>query len=214
MSETKRACFGIPSVFSFGSKTCATCGDFGHCRRLAHDELKRAPDIPVIRAALVVHERFALAGAPLPVPSPKTKPASAASTVARPSRAKRPSFELTEHQKSVIASVPVKVGDAVAKLFKRGHDVEIRMALRDGKVPLKNETGYRALKVALRHLKKGYDRQGLRTYFMDELGWSYTSAWNEVSLTWGILPAIGVAMEKHGRLVVAPSVLAKNDCIE
>lgn len=214
MIKSKRVCFGIPSVFSFSSKTCATCGDFGHCRRLAHDELKKAPDIPVIRAALVVHERFEHAGVPLPVPSPEGKPSTAALPKARPSRAKRPSFELTEHQKQVIESVPVKVGDAITKLFKRGHDAEIRIALREGKTPLKNVPCYRALKVALKHLKKGYDRQTLRTYFVEELGWSYTSAWNEVSLTWGILPAIGVAMEKHGRLVVAPSVLAKNDCIE
>lgn len=214
MTSSKRVCFGIPSVFSFGSKTCSTCGDFGHCRRLAHDELKKAPDIPVIRAALVLHERFDLAGSPLPTLDPEVKPQPPAAPKARPSRAKRPSFELTEHQKLVIESVPVKVGDVLAKLFKRGHDIEIRMALRDGKVPLKNETGYRALKVALKHLKKGYDRQTLRTYFMEELGWSYTSAWNEVSLTWGVLPAIGVAMEKNGRMVVAPSVLAKNDCIE
>lgn len=214
MSEVKRACFGIPSVFSFGSKTCSTCPDFGHCRRLAHDALKGAGDNPAVRSALIAHERFTFTEEPLVAPIPEVKPTPPASVQARVSRAKYRSFELTEHQKGVIASVPVRVGCVITKLFKRGHDIEIRMALRDGKSALEGISGYRALKVALKHLKKGYCRQTLRTYFMEELGWSYTSAWNEVSLTWGILPAIGVAMEKRGRLVVAPSVLAKNDCIE
>lgn len=211
MSVAKRVCFGIPSVFSFGSKTCSVCGDFGHCRRLAHDELKAVKESPAIRAAIIAHERFLFADEPVPQLDPEVKPKAPAALQARPSRAKHRSFELTGYQKGVIASVPVKVGDAITKLYRRGHDTEIRMALRDGKPPLADVGGYRSLKVALKHLKKGYDRQGLRTYFMDELGWSYTSAWNEVSLTWGVLPAIGVAIEKNGRLVVAPSVVAKND---
>lgn len=214
MSEVRRACFGIPSVFSFGSKTCSVCPDFGRCRRAAHDELKAVEESPAIRAALIAHERHAPTGAPEIPPTPEGKPVPEKGTRARISRAKRVSYELTEHQRGIVASIPRRAGELVAKLFRRGHEAEIRLALRAGKAPLAGESCYRSLKVALAHLRDGYTRQGLRSFFMDELGWSYTSAWNEVSLMWSALPAIGVGMQKGDRMIVAPSVLAKNDSIE
>lgn len=214
MSVTRRACFGIPSVFSFGSKTCSICPDFGHCRRVAHDELRAVEASPAIRAALVAHERHALSGASETLPIAEGAPAREKPAKARISRAKRASYELTEHQKHVIASIPKRVGDLVSKIFKRGHDAEIRIALREGRPPLADEPCYRSLKVALAHLGKGYTRQCLRTHFMNELGWSYTSAWNEVSLMWSVLPAIGVGIERHDQMIVAPRVIAKNDIIE
>lgn len=214
MSLTRRVCFGIPSVFSFGSKTCSTCSDFGHCRRVAHDELRTVEASPAIRAALIMHERHALSGASEPPPIAEGITAREKPAKARISRAKRSSFELTEHQKSVVASIPRRAGELVSKIFKRGHEAEIRIALRDGNAPLADETCYRSLKVALAHLRRGYTRQCLRTHFMDELGWSYDSAWNEVSLMWSVLPALGVGMEKSGQMIVAPNLLAKNDNIE
>lgn len=206
MTSPQRVCFGIPSVFSFASKTCSTCQDFGHCRRLAHDKLKAASETPAIRAALVMHERHLFAELTPNKPEPQTAPAASGKT--RPSRAKHKSYELTDLQKATVAALPVKAGKLVEKVFRRGQDALIRMALRDGRLD-DLEVG-RSLKTALCLLKKGFDRQTLRTCFMEEMGWSSTSAWNEVSLLWAALPAMGVAHEKHGRLVVAPSVKSKN----
>lgn len=204
-------CFGIPSVFSFSATACSQCGEFDTCRAESLAALKGAEPIPVVRMAIVDHERFMLVGKPGVMPDTKLKPCATARPQGRVSRAKHRDFDLTAAQRTTVASVPGRVGDFLTKLFKRGHDVEIHVALRDGVEPLEGVVGYRSLKVALKGLDKGFDRQTLRTYYMDELGWSYSSAWNEVSLMWSALPAIGVALEKHGRLVVAPRVKTQNN---
>lgn len=208
MTSFQRVCFGIPSVFSFSSKTCSTCGDFDKCRDHSYQALKGVAQTPSIMSALIEHERFLHPIENVPDPVPQATPA--ANKKKRPSRAKQKFFELTDMQQAMIEALPEKAREFARKIFKRGHDALIRAALRKNEVPLEGISGYRSLKVALRLLNEGFDRQTLRVAFSEELGWSYRSAWNEVSLMWAVLPAIGVAHEKRGRLVVAPSITGNN----
>lgn len=210
MTAAKRVCFGIPTVFSFSSKTCSVCSDFGACRRLAHDALIEAPATAEITHALVEFEREVVASVPVPKAKTEVAPVAPASAGTHYTRRGNRHLELTDDQKNIVRSIPMKAGDMLEKIFRRGHDAEIRIALKRGETPLTDVKGYRSLKLALSKLSKGIDRQGLRACFEQELGWGYSSAWNEVSLLWTVLPAMGVAVERAGKMVVAPSVLAKN----
>lgn len=208
MDAARRVCFGVPSVFSFGSPACVACADTAACREASRAELVHLKDFAIARHALIEHERHA--GVPVGEGTARGGREGAARPKVRAARRKHRCLPMTEVQRAIISSMPIRVGDYLIKLFKRGHDAEIRLALREGKPPLEGVAGYRSLKVALMHLKGGFDRRTLRTCFMEELGWSYTSAWNEVSVMWSTLPALGVAIERGGRLIVAPSVVTNN----
>lgn len=211
MSDSKLACFGIPSVFSFSSTTCVGCPNRSECLEKAHEKLRSVEETPEIKLALITFERYTFAAEPVDTCDKQEAPAfSQKPKAARPSRAKRPSFELTQDQQIRIEGLSKKAAEMARKVFQRGDDAEIRIALRAGKEPLVSTSGYRSLKLALNQLKRGFSRQELKTCFQEELGWSTSSSWNEVSLIWSVLPAIGVAVERDERLVVAPIVMSKN----
>lgn len=205
-------CFSVPSVFSFKSKICPKCKHFENCRGEVRDLLHAAPDFLAVRVALIEHERWnEIAG----FDGVMTAPVPAARSQGRPSRAIHPTFPLTQDQERIIASMPARVGVELHKLYSRGKDVLIRRSIVAGKPALEGHSGNRSLKVALSALvTNDLTKQNLKAAFVTELGWSDRAAQNEVSMMWHVLTALKVAVENHGRLVIAPSLLTENRCIE
>lgn len=199
-------CFGIPSIFSFSSTACTTCDSFSRCRAVAYRALGEAQQTEAVRKLLIDHERYAIVGVPVEHGAVGSQQGKPALSQGRTSRSRARGYELTPENIGLVAACSEPVGKVLTKLFKRGHDIAIRVALRDGREPLADVCGYRSIKVALRELRNGLDRAKLRALLAEELGWSASSAKSEATLICGILSALGVAVESNGCLVVSPNI--------
>lgn len=202
----KLVCFGIPSIFSFASEVCKSCSDFGDCQRLSHAALKGAP-AHIVRPFITAHEAYEQSQA---IDSPTAATLNTTQQVphkARVSKRKAQRFPLTEDQKALLAPLSKTAANFVEKLFVRHADQEILSAAREGRNGF-NQDKHRPYHLAMNMLlESGFVRPVLRQAYMDELGWSNTSAKTQVSLTWQVFIALGLANEDGIALV--PSDLVK-----
>lgn len=195
MNAARRVCFGIPSVFSFASKTCSSCDDFGACRKAAHDELKAAKDIPGARATLVAHARFEMGLSALVEEAPASPPSAKAATRSRGRQ--RALLPVTEEQQALAARLPKKVGSMVTRLFRRGLDVAAHAAL-NGEVA--NLDAIRGLRLVVEGALAGSLISEVRASMIEQYGWQYGAAYTECKSMVGALVAIGLIREEAGRI--------------
>lgn len=198
MSSTKRVCFGIPSVFSFSSKTCSTCDDFGACRGKAHDELKESSNLPGIQAALVAHARFEMGLSSL-IEEPQESPPSVEAAPRNRAR-KRTLLKLSEAQQDALEGVSEKVAQMATRLLKRGLDVAVYRYLA-GEGGADQLDSIRGLHEVVVGAARGLHPSEVRANMIARYGWQYRSAHAEQRRLAGALVALGLAKEVAGRLV-------------
>lgn len=206
----KRSCFGIPSIFSFTSDACRGCSDFSGCQRDSHAALKGAP-LRIVRALIAEHEAFEGHQAietPDAAVLDTTQSIPSEARVTKRKAAQR--YPLTAEQKSTLSALPKTVAAFIEKLYVRHAHEEIINAAKEGRNGFshdKHRPYYLALNMLL---QSGFVRPVLRSAYQTELGWNDASAKTQVSLTWQVLIALGLAKEEGIALVASDSVKARS----
>lgn len=192
-------CFGIPSIFSFKSKTCASCGSFENCQNESYLNLMLVQGQIDVSDAVRSHQNHFRAinkTAPLP-----TQQISLNCVPKRTTAVARVPHSVSEYQRVLIESLPRKVGDYMRKLILRGFVERLVDCMNNNENPF-DEEGYRPYCIAFEKLKSGgFSRSVLKTAFQNEMGWSVKSAASQVSFIWSLMPALGIAKEDGYSLV-------------
>ncbi|KAA5604349.1 hypothetical protein F1188_15925 [Roseospira marina] len=114
--------------------------------------------------------------------------------------AKRPKRKVEEPSgsRALMPALPRKVQAIVDRIAEKG--VDVGGELRAGRNPFSRNS----LKIAahlLMRLDGGFDRDTLRTCLQTKLDWSEKTARAHVTQTFHLMPALGVAEVRNGRLV-------------
>lgn len=179
-------CFGFPSIFSFKSAVCRSCPFINDCEKDVESRLKSRADDPKMKIALQAHQRARSGLSEVAVSDDvhsEEKPLKRA--VMRPRKCER--IELSEEQKRKIESAPKKVAKVASMFWSKGFSY-------DGSNPF-NEVANRTYHAAFKTLAaaKSMTKKELRMSLMNELNWSETSAYAEVSVVWSLFPLLGVS---------------------
>lgn len=205
----KPGCFGVPAVFSFTSRVCAKCERFNQCQVEAHSSLLAAP-VTIVGKVLEQHNRYCHANG-LSVPNVGNVLITSMPTV-RPTRSPT-RLEITAEQQATIDALPKKTGDYLRKLIVRGVDKEVLDAAERGENAF-TMTKHRPYRVALDMLLEGgITKPALRVAYCDQLGWSKPAAFSQVSMVWGLFPAMRLAEERGASLMPLPNIRCKNSSI-
>ena len=198
MSE-KVACFGVPSVFSFKSKVCSGCKEFGDCQKESYSALLSIREYPIATTMLSQHVEYRMQTGQAhnePTALDINKP------IPSHSKAKVVRYALTAEQIDRIAEMPKKIGNYLSKIWVRGLDKQITTDVAIGKNPF-SLTNARPYHTAFEILRKGKaHRSHMSNELMEVLGWTYASAYSQVSMIWQIFPELGIA-EIHGVHMIA-----------
>lgn len=207
--NSKIACYGIPSIFSFKSDVCEKCIEFTDCQKEAHSALTALREYPIATTMLKQHDEYvARSGRVVPSASSvnllKSIPVQAQGKLTR--------YALTEGQITRISSLPKKIGNFLEKVWVRGLDKQIKEDILNGKNPF-NERNARPYHAAYDLLISGRaHRSKLSSHLMEKLGWTYASAYSQVSMIWQIFPELGIAEVEDVFLVkVYPTVEHHNN---
>lgn len=184
------ACFGVPSIFSFKSNVCANCKEFADCQKESYSALLAIKEYPIATTMLSQHVEFMMrngiaqsdAGAlelSKPIPTHQKK--------------KTTRYALTAEQIDRISQLPKKIGNFLEKIWVRGLEKQIMQDIRDNKNPFSehNARPYHAAYEVLRTSRA--HRSGMSNHLMETLGWTYQSAYSQVSMIWQIFPELGIA---------------------
>lgn len=203
---TKPGCFGVPSIYSFTSRVCGKCDHAAACQPVAHSALASAPLGVSIRLLRQHEDHCAAVGGTLPVGA--TLIVSRVLPTARKAPALR--LPLNEGQTALLKTLPKRSADYLKKLMVRGVDRAVLAAAKNGENGF-TKTKHRPFHLALEKLLEGGITKGqLRVAYCEELGWSETSSFPQVTMIWNIFPAMGLAVEQGCALVVGPGVKSKN----
>jgi len=122
----------------------------------------------------------------------------------------KPALAFTEDQAAILAGLPKKAASYLVTLWKRGMPERIKVAALKGQNPFPEAT-FRPAHVAYNLLMGGgFTKAALRTAFQECLGWGESSAYSQVSITWRVFCALGIAVEDGCRLVPHPNLGAQN----
>jgi hypothetical protein len=182
----KPNCYGIPSIFSFKSKVCGACQHFTECQKESHEELLRFGDLRIVANILSQHESF------------RSK--------SQPAKVRKSRLALTSEQMLSLEAYPKKVQSFLKAVWSKGKHVEMLNRMQRGENPF-DKDGARPFYVAFGLLLRGKASRGdFCVAFMDELGWSYSAAYSQVSMLWHILPALDLAEINGAYMNVARQV--------
>ena len=189
--ETKIACFGVPSVFSFKSNVCGSCKEFSECQDNAYSALLAIREYPIATTALSQHVEFRVRSGlaqndALELDITKPIPKHSKRTITR--------YALTEEQLIRISNVPKKIGKFLERVWVKGIDKQIDADVLAGNNPFSKHNA-RPYFVAYELLQEGrVHRNKMSTQLMEQLGWTYASAYSQVSMIWQIFPELGLAI--------------------
>lgn len=189
MSE-KVACFGVPSIFSFKSKVCGDCNSFDCCQKESYSALLSIREYPIATTMLCQHVEHRIKTGQAhnePIALDINKP------IPTHSKVKAVRYALTAEQIERIAGMPKKIGDYLSKIWVRGLDKRIATDIASGRNPF-SLTNARPYHTAFEILRRGKaHRSHMSNELMDVLGWTYASAYSQVSMIWQIFPELGIA---------------------
>ena len=160
-------CFGIPSIYSFGSVTCANCPHTTGCQKESLRCLEE--DFPKKTTAIVRlidrHKRFQES---LNAGHTRDEALEAINVHVERKRASKPLFALSEEQKRTVESQPEAIGAALTRFWQSG-------LAYDGKTNPFPNRGFRSLRIAFDVLKNhgSVSRKSLKEVLMQN---SYTDS--------------------------------------
>lgn len=207
--NSKIACFGIPSILSFKSKVCGSCVEFADCQKDAYIALNAIREYPIATTMLKQHEEYRIASGQTEV---VLADVNLTKQVPLPNKRLVTRYALTTQQLERIALLPKKIGNFLEKVWVRGLDKHIHSDIVKGINPF-NENKARAYHKAFEILNQGRaHRSKMSNELMNQLGWTYASAYSQVSMIWQIFPELGIAKEEGMFLVKSiPEYLDHNN---
>jgi hypothetical protein len=188
--DNRIACFGIPSIFSFKSKVCEGCGEFEECQDKSYSALLAIREYPIATTMLSQHVEYRVRtgraiGDPVALDITKPIPTHSKTTLVR--------YALTEERVARVSAVPKKIGQFLEKVWSRGIDLQINADIANGTNPF-SLLNARPYHVAFEALQRGRaHRSHMAAQLQDKLGWTYASAYSQVSMIWQIFPELGIA---------------------
>lgn len=213
---TAPGCFAAASVFSHDSEVCRGCVAFRECASASFETLAQIRNVIDVSDLLKRHDKAKKASrkviseideanaAALP---PGNKMLLLTGTVERKTEVVKVTFDVSEDDESVIATLPVKARPVAVMFCKTGMLGRVKKCLQEGRNALV-ETGPGWLRVAIDLLLSGgFVRSELREAMRRELSWEDSSAGPHTSMAVALLVGFGIANEMEGRLVLArPSI--------
>lgn len=188
------ACFGVPSIFSFKSKVCGNCDSFSECKKESYASLLQIGEYPIATSLL---KQFRLYDDALQIDADGAKTLQITKPIAIHIKGRVTRYALTQKQLDRIDALPKKIGKFLEKIWVRGLDKQIQKDILAGKNPFDSNKA-RAYHKAYEVLEKGrVHRSKMSLELIDTLGWSYASAYSQVSMIWQIFPELNIA-EKDG----------------
>lgn len=181
-------CFGFAVIFSING-VCSSCHVAESCQEHASGAISVMRERQIHAAELLAQHRMFRAGKNKELASLSVGlavvPVKRAPTIA----------SMSEEQKSLVQSLPVKVQPELRKIFERG--IPFRAELENGLNPIRNSGGKPAyLEFACDLLLQGrVDRKRLRDAMSERFGWSYGTTNSHVTILSSLLPALGIKEE-------------------
>lgn len=202
-------CFGVPSVFSFTSRVCGKCEHHGNCQSQAHAALLGAPP-RLVGKLLEQHNEYRRA---VDASTPESTTLNTTRPTPKTASKLAVRLPLSDAQLATLSGMTKRAAEYLKRLMVRGIDKEVLTAAEMGRNGFMSSK-HRSLHLALeRLLEGGLTKASLRLAYCEDLGWSETSAFSEVTLVWKIFQAMGLAVEQGCSLVAAPTVICKNAAI-
>lgn len=99
-----------------------------------------------------------------------------------------------------VATLPKKVQALVEQIDKKG--LKVGDALRAGTNPFDKPAFLRVAAHLLLKLPGGVDRNVLRAALQHKLGWSYETANSHAAQVFHLMPALGVAEDRNGKMIL------------
>ena len=196
--NNKVACFGVPSIFSFKSKVCGNCGEFNECQKQSYSALQEIREYPISTSLLNQHEDFRIQSGQVAKGSATLQ---LSKDVPSSSKKRATRYALTTEQLARIEELPKKIGNFLEKVWVRGLDRQINIDIEDNKNPF-DANKARAYHMAYEVLCQGRaHRSKMSSELMNALGWTYASAYSQVSMIWQIFPELGIATHEGVFLV-------------
>ncbi len=195
------SCCGVPSLINVEEGGwCRGCEVRERCVRLAYPKLKRIANSAGMHEELVRFEavhaetltRSTVAKLPTPAGQGETL------TPNDSDRLRESDMTLTDRQREILASLPVKIAPKVRVLMQKRVDQAAPVRLAQGLNPF-TEADPRYLQIAGELLleRRSISRSELRKRLIDQLGWTEGTAASHVSAVVAILPALGIATADH-----------------
>lgn len=198
-----KGCFGIPSIFSFTSKTCERCSDFSDCQQGSYAALSHVSKS--LSGDLLTQHRNYSGTAPLQRGLNVSKP-----TPVRTTKLKQIKRELTAEQESIVDGCQKNVGIFLTKLYERGMDdlIEDRILMNENAF---EEDGYRPYHLAYKYLTQGcVSRPYMTQMFQQDMGWTRKAARSQSAVVWEVFLALDLAEVQGAYLAPRPRIPCKN----
>lgn len=201
-------------MFSFDAAGCRACPARPDCEQVCYKVLREVGKKVDVRDLLAEFEKR-MASPPVQVGEHEIDPAVAmpetfvAPTIIAPQRVvqvKREAFTLTDEDKTIIAKLPKKAGEKYRVMVQQGVAYVAKDWIARGENPFPtygNRFLWRACDLLL---ISGWTRGELRDAYMTLYGWSEGTSFSRVSIAAAIFLAMGIAVEKEGRLIVNPNL--------
>lgn len=108
--------------------------------------------------------------------------------------------EKVEDGGSMMTTLPKKVQALVDQIDKKG--IKVSESLRTGKNPFDKPAFLKVAAHLLLRMPGGFDRHLLRAALQHKFGWSEGTATAHVGQIFALMPALGAAIERNGKLIL------------
>lgn len=199
-------------MLNFRSSACQGCADRIDCATVAKGVLVSLSDKIDVSAELacVEHILAAHTGAPSEAVVVASTLTTTIATPVKSVTADRVKVDLSDRQKDLLATLPVKVADKLRPMLKGGLAERLMPELKRGINPFPRKTQPYVADAVDMLLKDGFTRASLREFYIDHYKWSKETAFSRVSIVVGLVFALEIAIENGDRLVLAPSIIGHN----
>lgn len=219
MTQEAKGCFGAATVYAADSEACKQCATYVACGQESLKTLKRICDVVNVEDLIARHQKAKAAAAkalrakdkealdaappgPINTPTP-TKP------VARAVPVENVTFEVSEKQAQIIATLPVKARSFTTSLCKRG----LLMGIRNN-VAQRDPNFHKAiplwLAIPLIQLVNNGEvtAESLRAEYEEKLQWTKGTMASHISLVFSFLEGFEIATKDAKRYVISPTLTA------
>lgn len=203
--KSKPRCFGLPSSYHQGTKTCRGCPERTECESVSYDRLHglKSSGFDAGDDVLARFQDRSLAGFR---PHRQIEIHLTVKPPTRQVKAEKYENALTQEDITALQSVPYTVAEKVQRMMSSNQDRIARAALKEGRNPFPID-GSRHLHVACDALLQGgFTKRGLRQRFMDQLGWGENTAFSHVSLVVSMFLLFKFVKQENDNFVLHPSI--------
>jgi hypothetical protein len=217
-AQQSPGCFGSPSCFASDSDFCKACVGYDDCGEESFKTLNRIKDVinvedlfrkHTIAMAKAKEDRLNAEKALRPSKTPRKTPTK----IERKTKVEKVELVLDEKTAELIDALPVKLKPYAINLHKNGLIDRIKKDLVRNVNPLalsKSSPAFLSLAIdAL--IKGGFTKAELKSIYMQERGWTESTAGSHVSLVVSLFVAFDIAVERNQKFTASPTLLCDNE---